>query len=452
MKNPLLLISIVSGLILLQFSASAQDSIEKKKGKIPTGFSFGALPIVSFDADLGFQYGGLVNLYDYGDGSIYPQYKHMLKLEVSRYTKGSGINDLFYDSKYLLPKNIRITADLGYLTDKLFDFYGYNGYQSVYNSTYVDKADTGYVTSIFYRYERKLFRFTADLQGKLYGDHLRWVGGIAFISVKAGAVDTASLNQKKDEGDKLPYTSNLYDLYVDWNLLSPAERDGGTANFLKMGLVYDSRDNEASPTKGIWSEALLVYSPGFLFNSEFSFTKLVLIHRQYFTVLHNKLTFAYRLGYQSTIGGGHAPYYFESYLVSSFSASTKPDGLGGAKTLRGILRNRVVGDGVAYGNFELRWKFLQTHVGKANLYFGLDGFFDVGKVVRPFGIDENKIPEQDRNVYFNFTYQNDKLHPSAGGGLRVALNENFILAVDYGFALNKQDGLKGLYISVGNLF
>jgi len=437
MKKPLLLISIVSGLLLLHIAALAQDSIVKKSGKTPSGFSFGALPIVSYDADLGFQYGGLVNLYDYGDGSIYPQYKHMLKLEVSRYTGGSGINDLFYDSKYLLPKNIRITADLGYLTDKLFDFYGYNGYQSVYNSAYVDS---------------KLFRFTTDFQGKLYGNHLRWIGGLAFISVQAGAVDTASLNAKKDEGEKLPYTNNLYDLYVNWNLLSPAERDGGTANFLKMGLVYDRRDNEASPTKGIWSEALLVISPKFMFNSEFSFTKLVLIHRQYFSVLHNKLTFAYRLGYQGTIGGGYAPNYFESYLVSSFSASTRPDGLGGAKTLRGILRNRVVGEGVTYGNFELRWKFWKTHVGKANLYFGLDGFFDVGKVVKPFEIDESKIPEQDRNVYFDFSYQNDKFHPSVGGGIRAALNENFILAVDYGFALNKQDGLRGLYISIGNMF
>ena len=39
-----------------------------------------------------------------------------------------------------------------------------------------------------------------------------------------------------------------------------------------------------------------------------------------------------------------------------------------------------------------------------------------------------------------------------GAGLRIALNENFILAIDYGFATNKQDGLKGLYINVGNLF
>lgn len=451
MKRFLIILAVSFGLLLIQQPASAQEEKEKKEAKTPTGFSFGALPTVSFDADLGFQYGGLVNLYDYGDGSVYPGYKHSLKLEISRYTRGSGINQLFYDSKYLLPKNIRITADLSYLTEKGLDFYGFNGYESKYNEAFVDEESPDYITRMFYRHERKLFRFTTDLQGKLYGDHLRWVGGIAFLNIKAAAIDTAALNKKKDEGDKLPYVKNLYDKYVDWGLLSEKERDGGSSNFIKFGVVFDTRDKEASATKGIWSEALIVYSPKFLFNPEFSFTKLVLIHRQYITIVPKKLTFAYRLGFQGTIGG-HAPFYIEPYMVSSYSSSTKTDGLGGAKNLRGILRNRVVGDGVGYGNFELRYRFWETHIGKANLSFALNGFADAGIVLNPVAIDQSKIPIEEREKYFDFSYSNDKLHPSAGAGLRIALNENFILAVDYGFATNKQDGAKGLYISIGNLF
>ena len=45
-----------------------------KKEKIKTGWSFGALPAVSYNTDVGLQYGGLVNLYYYGDGSKYPEY------------------------------------------------------------------------------------------------------------------------------------------------------------------------------------------------------------------------------------------------------------------------------------------------------------------------------------------------------------------------------------------
>jgi len=72
--------------------------------------------------------------------------------------------------------------------------------------------------------------------------------------------------------------------------------------------------------------------------------------------------------------------------------------------------------------------------------------------VQQVKIDKSKISVADQTKYFDFSFEKDKIHPSLGAGLRIALNENFILAVDYGFAMNKQDGLKGLYINIGNLF
>jgi hypothetical protein len=73
-------------------------------------------------------------------------------------------------------------------------------------------------------------------------------------------------------------------------------------------------------------------------------------------------------------------------------------------------------------------------------------------VVQQVKFDKSKISAADQEKYFDFSYEKDKLHPSLGAGLRIALNENFILAIDYGFATNKQDGAKGLYINIGNLF
>jgi outer membrane protein assembly factor BamA len=399
---------------------------------------------------MGFQYGGLVNMFHYGDGTIYPEYKHQVKMEISRYTRGSGVNQLFYDSKYLLPNKIRFTADLSYFTEKALDFYGFNGYRSVYEPKWADEEDPAYVSRMFYRLDRKLFRFTADLQGRLHGEHLRWLAGLAVMNMKIGSVDTADFNKKLDADKKLPYAELLYDKYVKWGLLSKEEADGGNTNFLKFGLVYDTRDNEANAMKGVWTEALMVYSPEF-FANESSFAKLVLIHREYFTLVPKKLSLVYRIGYQGTIGGD-VPFYFQPYMLSSFSTVTKTDGLGGAKNLRGIMRDRVVGDGVAYGNLELRWKFWQTKVGKQNLYFALNTFADAGTVIQKINIDENKIPADEKALYFDFREKNDKLHPSVGAGLRIALNENFILAVDYGFATSKSDGLRGLYINIGNLF
>ena len=121
--------NILTVLLLLAFGVMLQaqntDSTETKR--IKTGWNFGALPAVSFDTDLGFQYGALVNFFYYGNGSTYPKYLHSLYGEVSRYTKGSGINRFFYDSEHLIP-GIRVTSDISFLTEKALDFYGFNGF------------------------------------------------------------------------------------------------------------------------------------------------------------------------------------------------------------------------------------------------------------------------------------------------------------------------------------
>ena len=161
MKRHLLILLAV--LLTASFSFAQDDSQKQteKTDKIKTGWNIGGLPVVAFDTDLGFEYGALVQLFNYGDGTIYPKYKHMVYAEVSRYTKGSGINRLYYDSKYLIP-NFRVTADLAYLTDKTYDFYGFNGYESLFNQNWVDDENSDYRSRAFYKYDRKLTRFTTD--------------------------------------------------------------------------------------------------------------------------------------------------------------------------------------------------------------------------------------------------------------------------------------------------
>ena len=51
-----------------------------------------------------------------------------------------------------------------------------------------------------------------------------------------------------------------------------------------------------------------------------------------------------------------------------------------------------------------------------------------------------------------FPDDNEALHLSAGGGLHIAWNRNFVVAVDYGRALDKRDGDSGLYIGLDFLF
>jgi outer membrane protein assembly factor BamA len=356
-------------------------------------------------------------------------------------TKGSGINNLAYDSKYLIPK-VRTSLDLNYLTEKALNFYGYNGYESDYNLDFEDDEHADYKSRMYYRHERNLLRFTADFQGELIGKKLLWVAGFGFYGSKIASVDIDNLNDGKDEEDKLPSVEDVpgvYEQYVASGIIPESEKDGGNISIIKLGVVYDTRDNEPNPFSGMWSEAFLQASPSFL-GSDASYTQFSITNRQYFTLKKDILNFAYRLSYQTKLSGD-MPFYMLPFVY--YSNKPTRNGLGGSKTLRGIRRNRIVGDGFAYGNFELRWKFLRTVIWNQNLYIALSGFSDAGIVTKKYEFDMPAGAE---------IADDESLHLSYGLGLHFALNQNFIIAVDYGMAANKQDGNTGLYIGLNFLY
>ena len=449
-------------LLAVTVCSAQNDSLKKssKQEKIKTGWNVGGLPVIAFDTDLGLEYGALVQLFNYGDGTTYPQYKHMLYAEVSRYTKGSGINRLYYDSKYLIP-GYRVTSDLAYLTDKTYDFYGFNGYESTYNEKWTDDTEPAgvYQSRAFYKYDRKLIRFTTDFQGKLTDKRFGWVAGMGLYNFQVDTVDVDKLNEGKSGSDKLPYVDGgLYNRYVSWGIIDKDEKDGGFNTYLKAGVVFDTRDNEPNPMKGIWSEAVITYAPSFMgVGKKYEHVKVSITHRQYFTLIKDKLSFVYRLGYQGTLLG-KCPFYLQPNMTTLFLRGATSEGLGGAKTLRGILRNRVVGDGIAYGNVEFRWKFAKFYFIKQNFYLSLNTFIDGGQVVKP--IDFNKsaakaqqqIDEPTSNANDYFSPDKESIHLSYGGGLRIVMNQNFIIAVDHGRVFDKKDGNAGTYIGLNFLF
>ena len=444
-KNILLIFMLLSMLSILQ----AQEEEKSAAKRIKTGWTFGALPAISYNTDLGFQYGALVNFYYYGDGKTYPKYLHSLYAEVSRYTKGSGINRFFYDSEHLIP-GIRITSDLSYLTEKALDFYGFNGYDAVFNEDWSNDESDDYITRMFYRHERKMFRFMTDFQGKFGYKPLRWVAGFGILHNKVAPVDLERLNKGKDDEDKLPDVPGLYDKYVSWGIIKEDEKEGGWSNYLKLGLVFDTRDFEPNPMKGIWSEVVLFAAPGFLGNGDYGFAKISATHRQYFTLVKDRLSFVYRLNYQGTIAGD-VPFYMQPYMINSFSNSSNTDGLGGSITLRGVMRNRVVGDGFAFGNAEFRWKFFKTVLWKQNIYLGLNAFADAGMVLQKVDLDLSKVPDIVELQNY-FLTDEESMHTTYGAGLRIVMNENFIVAVDYGRPFDKRDGGGGIYIGLNYLF
>ena len=418
--------------------AEVPDSTFRK-----TGFSFGALPAIAFDQDLGFQYGVLTNMYWYGDGSKYPLYNHSLYLEASRNIGGTTLLRAYYDTRTLI-NNIRLTADITWYDDLTTDFFGFNGYQAKYNSKWTDDGSDQYVSRVFYQYERAMFRLMFNLRGNLSKQsHFYWQGGAVAFNMKQSSVDLSKLRRS------VPDVPGLYDKYIDWGIIKPKEADGGFNTYIRAGIGYDSRDNESFPIKGIWTEVLLAYSPSLFSSDNHDYGKLTVYHRQYFKLNSKNLVLAYRLGWQHKLWGD-TPFYLLPHWNTSVLTAATSQGLGGSKTLRGIKRNRIIGDGSVMANIELRYVFYRFNVLKQEISLGTNLFADMGMVTQDYKIDKSKVPDEEYYNYFGT--EQDALHSSAGIGLKVAMNSNFVVSVDYGKAMDKRDGTSGFYVLMNYLF
>lgn len=484
---------IISILFVLPIFAAKKEKVQQVDSlgrKIKTGWNFGALPSVGFDADLGFQGGALANVYYYGDGSQYPEYIHSIYAEAAYTTKNYGIFRVNFDSKGLIPKH-RLTIDATYQPDAMCDFYGFNGYQSVYNQDFhkwkkdpnkMNVAD--YQSRAFYKYKRDLFRFAADVEGTIWKD-IKWNAGLGVLGYMIDECDIDMLNGKNEFDPNIPLgeqkamnkeIEGVYEKYIKWGLIDQAEARGGWHPYLRAGLTYDSRNMRTCPTKGIYADAFFTYTAAFnakygqQADAGYNHLQFNFNFRHYVPVYQDRVIFAYRLGVQNNIAG-KSPFYMNSYLNTIFIQRVMYEGLGGANSLRGIMRNRILANGFAYANVELRTKVAKFDIGRQHFYIGLAPFFDLGVITQPYELDEEKILDaydKDNDQYklglgdYFKLDENGKIdqsevympHMAAGLGLKIAMNENFVLSVDWAMALDKRDNAKwaNFYIKMGYLF
>ena len=443
---------IIALLLTFALTSSAQEEARH----IRKGWTFGVLPSVAYDADLGFQYGALTNIYYFGDGTTYPEYLHSFYAEAAYTTKHFGLFRFSYDSKHLIPKH-RLSVDLTYLPDQMCDFYGFNGYQSEYNAAYSNQNDAAYISRAYYKYHRDLFRFSADLQGSITKDFY-WNAGIGLLHFGVGPVDIDRLNSYTKDHDKwLPDTVSLFGYYQDYGYISNAEANGGFHPYLHGGVTYDTRGRLQNPTRGIHTDAFLTYYAGLGDMSDYGNMKFNFNWRQYISIYTDRLIFAYRIGTQLTLAGD-SPFYLNTYLNQLYMQRVVYEGLGGANSVRGIMRNRILAPGVAFANVELRTRVASLKVGKNMFYLGLVPFVDAGMVVQPYRMVSHNphIGAPVTDDMTNIDNVNRLYMPHLGGGLglKVAMNDNFVLSVDWATAFDKQDNGKfsNLYIKMGYMF
>ncbi|MBQ1990252.1 MAG: BamA/TamA family outer membrane protein [Rikenellaceae bacterium] len=459
---------LVSINVVAQNAEPTAEPAPAKKEIIKTGYNFGPLPAVAFDADKGFQLGALLNIYDFGDGSTYPNTRQQWYFEASFFTKGSQLYVVSYDNRTWIP-GVRFSTALTITNDKAMDFYGFNGYQSYYDFQKVldgKKNDDMYIYTPKYRTNRLAALFKADFVGKIGDTPLSWEAGYHLSYFKQGAINREKINKNKDENKMFPDSEpTLFEQYRTWGIIKDSEADGGLNSTVRVGLLFDTRDKEGAPSRGVWAEAHVMMAPKWLGTTN-PYYKYSATFRHYVPIVSkDRLTFAYRLNYEGTFGR-KAPYYVLPYMTT-VGPTYDRDGMGGFRTVRGIMRNRVQGLDMASYNAELRWRFVQFTLWKQNIAFGLNVFSDGTMVTKGYDMsfgrtladfatpNEYEKAKAEYTAYMAQGTEKDRPHITVGGGFRFIMNQNFIVCLEYGKPvgkLAKQDGKGAFYINTGYLF
>ena len=440
--------ALVTALLFIGLSASAEKekkvrsedrsdpvTVPLSKQTPKSGWSIGVMPAFSYNNDMGFLVGALAQVYDYGDGTVYPNYRHKFMANVNIYSRGARQVSLDYDSKYLIPGK-RVTASLSYMDNPLYGFYGFNGAVSPYHADLdLRKSTDGADGIAFYANHQQQLSAKLDLQGSL-ADHLTWIGGGAYSWQRFS--DTAFRVYDGKE--------SLYHQYVDAGLI-PAADTWGYRMELKGGLVYDTRDFETNPERGIFAT---VTATGGMSVSEGTRSSLLVSadFRHYVPIFPSRLTLAYQLSYKG-LAAGSLPFY----ALPAFS-------------MRGSFGNRILGNGVAWTSADLRLCAARFRVVKQDFELGLVGFADAGAVVQPYRLAEQsalgtvsitKVMDGETtgpyaSIIDSAIATKERLHSSVGGGFWFSMNKNFLVAVEFGRPNNPQDGTFGVYINMGFSF
>ncbi|MBR7169274.1 MAG: BamA/TamA family outer membrane protein, partial [Alistipes sp.] len=324
-----------------------------------------------------------------------------------------------------------------------------------------------------YRIKRLALLFKTDFVGNIWKKKLFWEAGYHFSYFNIGDIDRKKINKNKAENKIFPASEpTIYNQYREWGIIPEKEANGGFCSSLRLGLMFDTRDKEGAPSRGVWAEAHMMLAPKWLGTTN-PYYRYSATFRHYLPIVKNDvLTFAYRINYEGTIGKS-APWYVLPY-ITTVGPSYDRDGMGGFRTVRGIMRSRVQGLDMAMYNAEFRWRFVKFTLWKQNIAFGLNIFSDGTMVTRTYPMAFNESQSSLRNdpvalaaaktkyeEYMKLGTDRDRPHITFGGGLRFIMNQNFIVCAEYGMPVSRfsknpriknQDGNGAFYLNVGYLF
>jgi outer membrane protein assembly factor BamA len=395
---------------------SEEDLANKKEGAYVTG-----VPELSSDPLNGFGYGAEGSIYFNGKKSdpffAYTPYRRKLDVVLFNTTRDQREIIGKLDVPYIFNSKWRLRVEAGYESNPNLVYFGTTE-KSLQGLSYFPNGDSSQtsITNANYkdyegsltgnnenynRYIKEEYIFNISAEHSFLDSKLRVLGGYELADFNIKSFNGNSLINKESSTGAI--------LGVGRGLVS----------ILQAGIVYDTRDLEPDPTKGIFAEITNEFSAKAI-GSKFNFNKTfaqVKVYKKVLPCVFKKMIFAARMGMGYT--AGEAP-FFE--YQDQWSSEGSIEGLGGAHTIRGYKQGRFLGRVMNFGNFEMRYRFAQTKLFNQHLAFSAVPFFDIG------GVWDN-FKRMDRL---------DNYRHSEGLGLRIAWNLNTILRFDY--AVSKEDG------------
>ncbi|MCK6503176.1 BamA/TamA family outer membrane protein [Myxococcota bacterium] len=196
----------------------------------------------------------------------------------------------------------------------------------------------------------------------------------------------------------------------------PYGMDGGFVPQLLFGIQHDTRSPEVCPSEGALLELggrLAPWGTG----QAGGFGGLFLSARGFQALGTPRLVLAGRLMAEAMWGS--VPFY----EMVHWGGATPVQGVGGFETLRGISFGRWRAPGKAVANAELRARVLDGDAGQVHLGLELAPYVDAGAV---FFAGDQATAATPANP----------IHPAAGVGTRLVLDETFVGRVDLGWGVD----------------
>lgn len=436
----------------------------KKEGGYFTG-----LPLLNSDPNAGIGYGIRVFYFYNGEKTRplfeYTPYKFRVFAQYFQTTRNNQYQDLSFDAPFIFDTRWRVRADLIYEKNTNLLYFGV-GEKTLQPLSYLERNDpTGRQVrnATFDEYSENLaFRRPNDMSGiaaptvadnkynryqlenpnytmsgeySFLGGTLRTIAGVRLSKQIIRTFDGKWQDAKYGSTDivagvPLPVFGESYTLSTPQGEGKLSEDNkagkivgfnGGFVNTARAAIVYDTRDFEPDPNRGMFLEytherSAKSFGSDYEFNKNYVSGRIFISPVQYFTKRPPPLLEKLVLGAKAAMvqTNGDAPFY---EIRNMWGTEITQSGLGGRTTLRGYKQDRFIGQTMGYANFELRWKFASADIWKQHFDFQIVPFYDVGRVW-----DATRLVNLQGYKH------------SRGIGLRIPWNQATVIIIDHAWS------------------